>query len=72
MIFDVAEATANLAMLFYLDNSSVTPNQIKSGAGPRRQRLLAELVNQQRRRDGNPMQEPQCVNLSATTTTQHK
>jgi uncharacterized protein (DUF1800 family) len=55
------EATAKSpAMLFYLDNfQSVTPNPNRNpGAGPRRQRLLAELVNQQRRRDGNPMQEP--------------
>jgi len=55
------EATAKSpAMLFYLDNfQSVTPNPNRNpGAGARRQRLLAELVNQQRRRDGNPMQEP--------------
>lgn len=55
------EATAKSpAMLFYLDNfQSVTPNpQRNRGAGLRRPRLLPELVNQQRRRDGNPMQEP--------------
>jgi uncharacterized protein (DUF1800 family) len=45
-------------MLFYLDNfQSVTPNP-KRNAGPRRVGLLAELVNQQRRRDGNPMAQP--------------
>jgi len=53
------EATAKSpAMLFYLDNfQSVTPNQQRN-AGPRRAGLLAELVNQQRRRDGNPMAQP--------------
>ncbi len=53
------EATAKSpAMLFYLDNfQSVTPNQ-KRNAGPRRVGLLAELVNQQRRRDGSPMAQP--------------
>ena len=54
------EATAKSpAMLFYLDNfQSVTPNQQRNAGAPRRPRLLAELVNQQRRRDGNPMQDP--------------
>ena len=53
------EATAKSpAMLFYLDNfQSVSPNSQRNAAAPRRQRLLSELVNQQRRRDGNPMQE---------------
>ena len=52
------EATAKSpAMLFYLDNfQSVTPNQQRN-AGPRRG-MLAELVNQQRRRDTNPMAQP--------------
>ena len=56
---ELLEATAKSpAMLFYLDNfQSVAPNANRN-AGPRRQRLLAELVNQQRRRNGNPMQEP--------------
>jgi uncharacterized protein (DUF1800 family) len=50
------EATAKSpAMLFYLDNfQSVTPNQ-KRNDGPRRLGPLAELTNQQRRRDQNPM-----------------
>lgn len=54
------EATAKSpAMLFYLDNfQSVTPNPQRNAGAPRRPRLLAELVNQQRRRDENPMQEP--------------
>jgi uncharacterized protein (DUF1800 family) len=55
------EATAKSpAMLFYLDNfQSVTPNPTRNlGAGQRRPRLLAELINQQRRREGNPTQEP--------------
>lgn len=56
---ELLEATAKSpAMLFYLDNfQSVTPTPSRN-AGPRRQRLLSELVNQQRRRDGNPMQDP--------------
>ena len=51
------EATAKSpAMLFYLDNfQSVTPNPPRNAP---RGRLLSELINQQRRRDGNPMQEP--------------
>jgi uncharacterized protein (DUF1800 family) len=55
------EATAESpAMLFYLDNfQSVTPNpQRNAGQGQRRPGLLAELVNLQRRRDGNPMAQP--------------
>jgi len=55
------EATAKSpAMLFYLDNfQSVTPNpQRNAGQGQRRPGLLAELVNLQRRRDGNPMAQP--------------
>ncbi len=54
------EATAKSpAMLFYLDNfQSVTPNPTRNAATQRRPRLLAELVNQQRRRDENPVQEP--------------
>src|SRR6185369_11614884 len=53
------EATAKSpAMLFYLDNfQSVSPNASKNQA-PRRPRLLTELVNLQRRREGNPMQDP--------------
>jgi uncharacterized protein (DUF1800 family) len=56
---ELLEATAKSpAMLFYLDNfQSVTPNPQRN-AGPRRVGLLAELVNQQRRRDGNPMAQP--------------
>ena len=56
---DLLEATAKSpAMLFYLDNfQSVSPNANKNQA-PRRPRLLAELVNLQRRREGNPMQDP--------------
>ena len=58
---ELLEATAKSpAMLFYLDNfQSVTPNpQRNPNAAPRRQRMLAEIVNQQRRREGNPTQEP--------------
>ena len=58
---ELLEATAKSpAMLFYLDNfQSVTPNPTRNAnAAPRRQRMLAEIVNQQRRREGNPMQEP--------------
>ena len=53
------EATAKSpAMLFYLDNfQSVTPNPQRNQV-PRRIGLLAELSNQQRRRDGNPMAQP--------------
>lgn len=57
---DLLEATAKSpAMLFYLDNfQSVSPNANRNQA-PRRARLLAELVNLQRRREGNnPMQDP--------------
>jgi uncharacterized protein (DUF1800 family) len=56
---DLLEATAKSpAMLFYLDNfQSVSPNANRNQA-PRRPRLLAELVNLQRRREGNPMQDP--------------
>lgn len=56
---ELLEATAKSpAMLFYLDNfQSVTPNPTRN-QNPRRARLLAELVNLQRRREGNPMQEP--------------
>jgi len=56
---DLLEATAKSpAMLFYLDNfQSVSPNTNKNQA-PRRPRLLTELVNLQRRREGNPMQDP--------------
>src|SRR5690349_4923119 len=55
---ELLEATAKSpAMLFYLDNfQSVTPNANRNQA-PRRPRLLAELVNLQRRREGNPMQD---------------
>ncbi len=58
---ELLEATAKSpAMLFYLDNfQSVTPNPTRNpNAAPRRQRMLAEIVNQQRRREGNPTQEP--------------
>ena len=58
---ELLEATAKSpAMLFYLDNfQSVTPNATRNpNAAPRRQRMLTEIVNQQRRREGNPMQEP--------------
>jgi uncharacterized protein (DUF1800 family) len=53
------EATAKSpAMLFYLDNfQSVTPNPQRNN-GPRRLGPLAEITNQQRRRDGNPMAQP--------------
>jgi uncharacterized protein (DUF1800 family) len=57
---DLLEATAKSpAMLFYLDNfQSVSPDANRNQA-PRRARLLAELVNLQRRREGNnPMQDP--------------
>jgi uncharacterized protein (DUF1800 family) len=57
---DLLEATAKSpAMLFYLDNfQSVSPNANRNQA-PRRARLLTELVNLQRRREGNnPMQDP--------------
>ena len=56
---DLLEATAKSpAMLFYLDNfQSVSPNANRNQA-PRRPRLLAELVNLQRRREGSPMQDP--------------
>jgi uncharacterized protein (DUF1800 family) len=56
---ELLESTAKSpAMLFYLDNfQSVTPNSTRNQS-PRRARLLAELVNLQRRREGNPMQEP--------------
>jgi uncharacterized protein (DUF1800 family) len=57
---DLLEATAKSpAMLFYLDNfQSVSPNANRNQA-PRKARLLAELVNLQRRREGNnPIQDP--------------
>src|ERR1043165_1132718 len=57
---DLLEATAkSSAMLFSLDNfQSVSPNANRNQT-PRRARLLSELVNLQRRREGNnPMQDP--------------
>ena len=57
---DLLEATAKSpAMLFYLDNfQSVSPDANRNQP-PRRARLLSELVNLQRRREGNnPMQDP--------------
>ena len=57
---ELLEATAKSpAMLFYLDNfQSVSPNANRNQA-PRRARLLTELVNLQRRREGNnPLQDP--------------
>jgi len=56
---ELLEATAKSpAMLFYLDNfQSVSPNANRNQA-PRRQRMLAELLNLQRRQEGNPTQNP--------------